>query len=360
MRFERYGGPPNLQSFFNDFVVKVLRGRSLDDDFDHEASQGMFPDFACFRGLLLIEMKYLEADQSERMQAIFNDQVAPEERDFFYGTIDGREILKRASNGEEVKAAILKKLSRTIETHLSKADKQFISYRSRNPRKNSVSVCVLLNSNIPEFLPSTVLGAVHRIMTRAAPDGRVRFPNIDAVIYISEKHFSNLEDGTAGLGIGIFIGSTIEKEPWKEQFIDHIVRNWSIMRTGSVHVEVSGGRDVDFDVVDDIPDRLSRDEIWHLEYKRNRYLKDISDIELKVLFNRCNVELAVAFIKGEWQKPSEDETLAQLRIFTHVMSEMNLRGIDVRIFTWRSMSSAERVSLFRPGLPDEIVQMFSA
>jgi len=64
---ERHGSPPDLQSAFRDFVVKHLRGRSRDDHKDAEAKLGKFPDFACFRDIVLIEMKHLQADQKDRL-----------------------------------------------------------------------------------------------------------------------------------------------------------------------------------------------------------------------------------------------------------------------------------------------------
>ncbi len=176
---------------FGHFVVHHLRGRSLDDRKDEEARQGKFPDFACYRDLVLIEMKHLEAEQNERINETYKSRMRPEEEPFFYGA--RRTNFSEFSNRNEIASAVLSKLGRTIETHLSKANDQFEDYRKRNPRKNSVSICLLLNSRIDEFSPDVVLYAVHQKL-RSRGDSS-RFPSIDAVLYISEKHVQKLEDG---------------------------------------------------------------------------------------------------------------------------------------------------------------------
>ena len=185
MHVERRGGPPDLQAAFEHFVVQELHGRLLDDRKDEEAKLGKFTDFACFRDLVLIEMKHLESEQNERVNEAYKKQVLPEKEPIFYGT--RRVDLDKLSNGDEIRSAVLSKLSQTIEARLRKANRQFGDYRSRNPRKNSVSVCLLLNSQIDEFSPDVVMHAVHRKIKPT--ETGLRFPHIDAVVYVSEKHF---------------------------------------------------------------------------------------------------------------------------------------------------------------------------
>jgi hypothetical protein len=159
---ERRGGSPGLQAAFSKMVRACLNGPSLDDSKDLEASAGRFPDFACFRDLLLIEMKHLETEQSDRINQVFQANVDESEMPRFYASRDGQHIFDKISNSEEVKAAIANKLLRTIEGVLSSANEQFASYRSRHFRKNSISLCVILNSTLREFNPDLVNHALFR------------------------------------------------------------------------------------------------------------------------------------------------------------------------------------------------------
>ncbi|WP_027526122.1 hypothetical protein [Bradyrhizobium sp. Ec3.3] len=118
MHVEWHGGPPDLQAAFTQFVRKVLRGRSLDDQKDVEARLGKFPDFACFRDLILLEMKHLEAEQTDRLNEVYQSKVDPAEAPVFYGSRSIDKDLDKLSNVEDIRAALSNNLSQTIETVL--------------------------------------------------------------------------------------------------------------------------------------------------------------------------------------------------------------------------------------------------
>jgi hypothetical protein len=353
MRVERHDGPPDLQRSFTDFVLTALQGRSLDDDRDREAAQGKFPDFACFRGLLLIEMKHLESEQDTRINNVIDEKIDPEEKPLFFGKREGSLILEQVSNGEDISLAISNKLSRTIETHLSKANAQFSAYRRRTPRKNSITMCVVLNSQRQEFTPEFVLHAICRKAKK--PDGTPRFPNIDAVLYISEKHFQLLPDGRIAFAVCTFSGADVVQSRWKDQFIDHVVAKWSDARTGS---SVQGGRLQDFEVIDDIPQRMTRSDYWRLEYQRRPYMSGLTDDELRVAFNRCVAESAIWFVKGSWPVPPISERASNGRLMSHLIEETNRRGADLRTFSLKALSTEQRAAVFRD-LPAELVALLS-
>jgi hypothetical protein len=340
-----------LQAAFGHFVVCYLAGRALDDQRDEEARLGKFPDFACYRDLVLIEMKHLEADQHSRVNDAYKKHVLPEEEPMFYGS--RRVDLDKLSNGTDIRSAILNKLSQTLETHLRKANQQFGDYRRRNPRKNSVSICLVLNSQIDQFSPDVVMHALHRKMKPT--DQELRFPNIDAVIYISEKHFQRLPDGRVAFAIVIMIGEPAIEQRWKMPIVELVARQWSVFRTGAVPAQ---GRADRFESVEDIPDRMARHEAWKLAYRRDPYLRSLTEQQLKLHFHRCVALNSLSFVTGTWPKPSEEETGAHLRRFDDAISEINRRGLDMRRFNPRSLSEAERGQI-HAGLPEELVQLLS-
>lgn len=351
MHVERRGGPPDLQAAFGHFVVQNLRGRLLDDHKDEEAKLGKFPDFACFRELILIEMKHLESDQNSRVNDAYKKTVLPGEEPVFYGK--RRIDLDKMSNADEIRSAILNKLAKTIETQLNKANSQFGNYRGRNPRKNSLAVCLLLNSLVDAFSPDVVMHAVHRKM-KPTKDG-VRFPHIDAVLYISEKHFQRLPDGRIAFAVLTVIGMPAIEQSWKIDLIDLIARKWSEFRTGAAPVP---GRPEGFESVDEIPESMKRYEVWQLAYRRNPYLSTKTDNELKLHFLRCVAVNSLAFLKGDWPKPDQKKISAGIRRFSDTIDEINRRGLDMRQFDQRTLTSEERLQVYAD-LPGELVQMLT-
>ena len=355
MHIERRGGPPDLQTAFTQFVLTDLKGRALDDHRNREAPLGKFPDFACFRDLLLIEMKHLESDQSDRINEVFEKMIDPKEQPFFYGTRDGRHITDQVSNGAQINAVLASKLAGTLERQLRKANAQFREYRARTGRKNSVSLCVILNAQLMEFSADLVLRAICGKMKPAA-DGSLRFPEIDGVLYISEKHATVLPDGRLAFPMPIYTGAPAELHPWKAQIITMIAQRWSRRRTGGDFIP--GALDQPFDVIEDVEKQMPRHEMWRLEYKRYPYMRGLSDQQLKITFARCFGAACLSFLNGSWAKPPQKHATQQMRLFTHIIEETNKRGLDLRTVGPRALSAEERAAAYQ-GLADELVGLLS-
>lgn len=352
MRVERKGGPPDLEPAFTKFMRTRLGGRVLDDEFAREAAEGKFPDFECLRGLLLVEMKHFEADQHNRLNEVIHAKTDPAERPLFYGSRDAQHIFDAVSNGDDVRSELTSKLARTVEKHLRQGNRQFESYRARHPRKNSVSILVFLNSQVREFTPDVVLRAVHGKMKGSS--GSPRFPHIDAVLYVSEKHFTPLRDGRIAFPIGIFENLPTIEQPWKATVLERVAQGWSEQRTGEGIA--TDAKDEAFDVIDDIPQKMKRYERWILEYKRRPYMSHLSDEELKVVFNRNVAVSALVFFQGSWAKPPHDRTMANMRQFSHIIEETNRRGTDLRAFG-RHLLTPEQRARVCAGLPQELINI---
>ena len=146
MHVERRGGPPDLQAAVQHFVVRQLKGRLLDDRKDEEAKLGKFPDFACFRDIVLIEMKHLESEQNERVNETYKKQVLPDEEPIFYGT--RRVDFDKLSNGDEIKSTILNKLAKTIEN--SPQQSKSAIWRIPCPQCAQELGVYLLDSQLPD------------------------------------------------------------------------------------------------------------------------------------------------------------------------------------------------------------------
>ena len=216
-----------------------------------------------------------------------------------------------------------------------------------------MSICLILNSQIDEFSPDVVMHAVHR---KIKPTGSgLRFAHIDAVVYISEKHIQQLPDGRVAFAIVSVIGVPAIEQSWKMELVNLVARKWSEFRTGAAPVS---GRSDQFGSIDDIPEPMKRHEAWKLAYKRSPYLRTQTDQQLKLHFHRCVALNSLAFLKGDWPKPSQDETSGRLRQFGDAIDEINRRGLDMRQFNPQSLSHDERREIYA-GLPDELVQMLS-
>ena len=75
----------------------------------------------------------------------------------------------------------------------------------------------------------------------------------------------------------VFHAAGAMDQPWKMQLIDYFTTKWSDERTDG---KFEGKIEQPFTVVDDIPDRMTRGEAVRLAYKRNPYLRNLSDADL--------------------------------------------------------------------------------
>lgn len=352
MRLERHGGEPDLESAFESLIIHQLHGKVLDENKNQEAREGKFPDFSCFNDLVLIEMKHLETDQTPRVNDVFQQKLNPAEAPVFYGERNSGLITSVVSNGDAINAEIASKLSRTIETILSKANSQFLSYRERNPRKNSVNLCVILNSKLPEYSPEVMAYAFKGKIKLGMPDER--FPSIDGILYISEKHFRTLPDGRNAFAMLECHAAGIRNHPWKINFLNRIVDAWSNARTGQSSER--DNRHADFETIQDVPGTMRRSEAWSLEYQREPYLQKLTLNQLRVHFHRIIALNSLSFLKGNWPKPEQKQTIAVLRRLQHANDEINKRGLNLRELDYKLLTDHELLQV-HAGLPAEFIQM---
>lgn len=177
---------------------------------------------------------------------------------------------------------------------------------------------------------------------------------IEAVIFISEKHFFMLPDGRPSFSIAVIENDLVDFPPWKSEVLSVVVERWSLYRTGS-DPEVFSPFNIKFDNVEDVEDTMARSDFWRLSYRRKPYLRDFDLHAMTVLFMMVNIELMVAMLIGDWKKPSKEDTIKYMRLFTDLNEELNYRGLTVEEYSHLNLQPNERRKFIRPGIPQTIV-----
>lgn len=190
-------------------------------------------------------------------------------------------------------------------------------------------------------------------MRQPSPAG-LRFPDIDAVVYISEKHAQKLPDGRIAFAIAQILCAPAIEQRWKMPVVERILQSWSEFRTGGGAVS---GRPDQFESVVDVPPKMPRHQVWKLAYRRKPYLRPLTDRQLMVHFHRC-VGFSALLSHGNWPMPSMEEHLGCVREFGDAVEEINHRGIDLRQFAPEGLTSQERAQAYA-GLPQELIEMLS-
>ena len=74
------------------------------------------------------------------------------------------------------------------------------------------------------------------------------------------------------------------------------------------------------------------------------------------MFHRVVAVNSLSLLKGNWLKPSKEEVLGGLRTFQHIIEETNRRGIDLRSFERRFLSTEDKTLVYA-GLPVELCKI---
>lgn len=326
MRVERSGPISPLTPRIVTFLREKLGGVSLDDNGDVEQR----PDFACLKGLVAIEIKSLEADPSERLATALAPEMSNGDWPAFYGSWPIASILKHLPNAKEVQEKLLDRLGRTVVRVVKKANDQLAQHTARAQRRNLVRLLFLLNEDHPEYDPSSIGFVVQRELARRNAPDDYRNNDIDAVIYLSDRHVA-AAGGDIYLPALIIPGPNLDEQPWKIDVINLILARWAawnevpILPDGVVGLE-------SVVTAEHLPEEMKRHELWALEYRRRPYMRKWTDPDLRNLWDHV---MLLSLLWGHTDTPMkvpQDGFMKVMESFTHLMQEVSSRGLPLDFF----------------------------
>ena len=230
---ERNGGPDPITPRFTAFLEAKMSGRSLDLDGDKE----MRPDYACLGGGLIIEIKSLEGDPSERL----SNAIAPaQERDSwpqFFGQWPMEAILKNLPEDERelLRNRLGERFGRAIVTHLKKANAQIENYEKDN-RGIFLRLLVLINEDFVEYEPAIVTYIVQKEFRRKTNSGEPRYSKIDAAVFLTERHATNI-NGQVTFPVSVIHGPGVEENPVALELLRRLISRWACWSAGKEPLE---------------------------------------------------------------------------------------------------------------------------
>lgn len=230
MRIERKGPVAKLTPRLELFFIEALGGESLDDSLHAEARRA---DFRCLRGLLAIELKTLEQGASQRLDNLAAELSQRPDWPVFYGSAPIEPFLKHMQDPEQVKRRFVDRIGRAVKDHVSKADKQLAAHEATFPRKNMLKLMVLANEDHEIYDPAMVGHLTQRILLRQE-NGCLRYQHIDAVIFITERHATALDDQIA-FPILCIDGHSMTSAPWKSEVINVLMARWARWNGAELH-----------------------------------------------------------------------------------------------------------------------------
>ncbi|OYW85131.1 MAG: hypothetical protein B7Z22_09160, partial [Hyphomonas sp. 32-62-5] len=295
-------------------------------------------------GLLAIELKSLAEDGEERMDNLTNELRKRPDWPMFLGSAPMDAFLQHLDEPEPVRKRIAERIGRAIKNHIHKANKQLAAHEAAFPRKNLVRVVVVLNEDHEIYDPQIVGYIVGRLLRRVE-DGKLLYPHIDAVIFISERHATTI-NGLIAFPILTVEGQSIGNAPWKRGLVNQITDRWG--RWSGIPTFTAKPQDQQFSTIERIPERLSRQGLWELQYRRNPYMQAFTDEQVRERFDEVICVSSLSFVKSTPFKPPREAAEWAMQTMSHLMQEMARRAIPITKFQHepaRLAAAAKRLNM---------------
>lgn len=328
-RIERTGPVDKLTPRVERFLVEALHGIALDDIQSPEATR---IDYACLRGLVAVELKTLAGAPSERTDHFVDTLRSREDFPTFFGAVPLDAAFRNMDDPDTLRRKLLERLGRTIVTHMKKANDQLTRHAADYPRRNRLNLLVMVNEDHAEYDPETIGWIVQREMARETAAG-YRYDAIDAVLYFTERHGKAI-DGRMAFPIASIHGPAIDDHVWKDALLGHVVGAWARWQDRPLH-DAGDEEAPGFATIDPIPDRMPRHESWRLAYRRNPYLRDLDEGQLRDAFDEAMLVTILCGFKGSPLNLGMEAMMTATERFTHIQMEMHDRAIPMERFDHR-------------------------
>lgn len=325
-----------------------MAGIPLDDVVDPQHTKA---DYSCLDGQMVVEIKTLEDDASERVANITDELQKRPDWPIFFGAVPLEACLDNLEGEtERIRLDIINRIGRSTIRHLRKANKQLGAHCAKFPRPDTVRVVILINEDHADYDPQTVVYILQHELKRWSQGGP-ELGNIDSVVYLSERH-ATVEQELLILPIVSVEGYGSKEAPWKEAIVSRLVEAWAAWN-GS-RVLPLDGHGPEFEAVDILPEVETISDHWRNEYRRNPSLRPLSFEQLRDAFDEVVVMSLLFGHKDSPRKITPEQAMPIFRRFGDITDELKHRRIPMQ----KVQQDSERLTIAaqRLGLEADVVR----
>lgn len=330
------------------FIERALSGVSLDEP---NISQDKRPDYLCLGGRLVIELKTLAEDGSTRMDNLEEELSQRDDWPVFLGSAPMQAFIQNTNDPEGIQRRAIERLGRGIVNHLKKANRQLENFTKTSTAKNLVRMLVLVNEDHEVYDPHMVSYILWRALQQTM-NGTPRYEHVDLAVYMTERH-AQVVDGRIAFPVLAIEGPSCGYEKWRSEFGRLFANRWAQWNAQPLK-SVDETHTSNFKTIDHVPDHARRQDFWKLGYRRNPYLRALTEAQLYDRFDEVSLISSLAFLKDSPLRMDMEQRMAGIRLFSDMMDEMAHRAIPVTRFRHtmeRAIAAARRL-----GLPPPIVK----
>lgn len=146
-------------------------------------------DYLLSKRQVIMEQKVLEQDPVGKPQKFINNLVS-QGRVLIYGSASSEAVFSKLPDGEKLRRDLISRLTRSIESAVSHADKQTKDTREIFSLPEALGIIVILNEHARMLDPEIITYALSNAFRRISDAGQ--YANNHGVIVITEAHLVNV------------------------------------------------------------------------------------------------------------------------------------------------------------------------
>jgi len=325
-----------LKERFTEFVRNLQSAEIVDElNLSQEQERSKKPDFFFFERQFIGEMKSITTDMEPKAQAILEKHKDRSEYPLFFGQWSSDKILQNLPDGESIDEGIFYAITSALEDSVERANRQIRETKKVFEISDSQGILIILNDFVEILSPDLIAYRVHQLLNKKSSSGDARYPNISVVWIVSEIHIVKTEIGQELLPSIVLVNDYSHSHQEASGYVNWLQRKWALFNNmpfveGSLdlkNIQFSKRKEPDS------PEMLRRSEMWRKQYSQMPYLMRLSREQLLEYSQQLWLETLPAFIKGSHEKPAQETVFELMEQQTHLIEEINYRGIDFREFS---------------------------
>jgi len=331
---------------FYDFLSDLPLSEGIDSlakNIKHEGKQ--IADFFFLKRRITCEVKFLSKDTKEKVEKIVDGLRGREDFPVFYGSWELNKILKYLKDGDSIHEKIAYAVTSPIEDIVKDANRQIRDTKELFHESKSMGLVIIVNRSV-DILDAELVGwRINRCLHKKRQGSDPRFECVNGLWFIDEAHsffvHRNLEGpisiifeghGNSGNEVGEYIEYlTVQWATWKG-FPSFKIPSEALTKNRLKFVNASGEKNTE-------ERTLRRHELWRKGYKENPYLRPLPKDKLLQYGRNLLIEITPHFLKAGIQS-TMDEKMILMERFTHLLEEINYRGIDMKEFKFNEIDKA--------------------
>ena len=329
---------------FKSFMAQYEPIEDLDEIEEKFPDGTKIADYA-IRDVVVIELKTLKEDPSEKMENYFQEVTKRPDFPAIYGELNFRRVVSLLPDGERVIRKFEQKAFRQIESIMSTANKQVISTIENlklNPQ--TVGTLIIINELANFFEPDVLVNYIADMLGTKKSQSELRFLHLHNVILIQDTHkIKEPNQGDIVIPIYHVVNDNVavtEMSKKAEQALCEIIESYSYFNKckHKVHNDVDKSLNIEKLEQPQVREPLRGQEWIEDQYRKNRYMQDYTDEEL-IEFGSMVMSVCLAMVLKE--KPLVLDGHRKMMFFRNqieLFEESRLRPFDLKrldVDPWR-------------------------